>query len=207
MALVFLLFLLRGGDAVMKVDHAMQEQFISFFSSFNLGGTVDEGVILASNLSRLYRAFVLVLGCMIVPISMFFAGLNQFIALCMALRGDNHFSRQVSEFFLPERAIWLFLGAWAFVCAGYFVRLSYPVMALLLNFAMGVSLLYGFQGFAIILYRSRMHKEISASSLFWRLFIIMAFIPLANTLLMFALPLLGVTETWIQYRKPKELSI
>lgn len=78
-------------------------------------------------------------------------------------------------------------------------------MAVLVNLAGSVTVVYGIQGFAIMLYRSRLRGPLSAGSLFWRLFIIMALVPLVNTLLMCVIPLLGVTETWIQYRKPKEL--
>lgn len=203
-ALGFLIYLTHGGEAVMKVDAAMQDQFISLFSQLGLTDGA-EGELLSRHLAQFYRAIVMGMGCLIVPLVMLFAGLNQFIALTMARRQDDALSERIAGFHVADNVIWVFLGLWLAVCFGYFAHSSYQVMAVLVNLAGSVTVVYGIQGFAIMLYRSRLRGPLSAGSLFWRLFIIMALVPLVNTLLMCVIPLLGVTETWIQYRKPKEL--
>ena len=187
----------------MKVDAAMQDQFIALFSQLGLADGA-EGELLTQHLALFYRAVVMGLGCLVVPLVMLFAGLNEFIALTMVRRLDDTLSERIAGFHLANDAIWVFLGLWIAVCFGYFAHGSYLAMAILVNLAGGVTLVYGIQGFAIMLYRSRLRGPLSAGSLFWRLFIIMALVPLVNTLLMCVIPLLGVTETWIQYRKPKE---
>ena len=199
----FLIYLSQGGEAAMKVYAAMQDQFVSLFASFGLADGA-EGQLFSRNLVQFYRTVVLAMGCTACPLVMLFAGLNQFLALSMVHKGDDGFSEKLSNFHVANDLIWCFLGLWFAVCFGYFSHAPYLVRAILINLAGCVTLVYGIQGFAIMLYRSRQKRPLSATSLFWRLFIIMALVPLVNTLLMCVIPLIGVTETWIQYRKPKE---
>lgn len=202
-AVVLVWFLSRGGEQVGMLDLAMQNQFLSLFEAFGVG--VD-GVV-RSRLAEVYRIAVRTLGCMIVPVIMVLCGFGSFLSLASTRRLDQDFNDEVASLRFGDRELWLFLLSWLLVAVGHFLGFGYGVMTTALNFALGMSVLYGLQGFAIVLWRGRRHNPyLAATTLFWRFFIIGILIPVAGTLICLVFTLLGVTETWIQYRKPKENS-
>jgi hypothetical protein len=74
--------------------------------------------------------------------------------------------------------------------------------ALALNVALGSCVLYAVQGMAIVMhFVRRKGLPISGGRLMMSLFLIAFLVPGLNILVVFLLPLLGVLETWIVFRK------
>lgn len=192
----------QGGEVVEKVNAALEAEFVSFFTPLTQG---EEQALAVRTLTELYRSALVVLGGLLGTIMMAMFGINAFVASAIIHTGDQDFSDNIASFHIRDEVIWVFLLLWGLVGIGYFVSWPYLVKAVLFDLAAAVSLLYAVQGFAILLWRSRVKgRPVSAASLFWRIFIIMALLQVVNTLLMCGFTLLGVTETWIQYRKVKE---
>ncbi|MFA6846157.1 MAG: DUF115 domain-containing protein, partial [Sphaerochaetaceae bacterium] len=139
----------------------------------------------------------------LVPICMVLVGVNEFIALNIRRRNDQSISEAVVAWHLPlERSVWVFLSCWTLVAVSYFAHGAYLLTAMAVNLAASISLLYALQGFAIVLYALRKKNRLfSAGRLFGYLVIILSLVPGLNVLVVVVLPLLGVTETWIMYRK------
>lgn len=103
-----------------------------------------------------------------------------------------------ANFKVPEVMIWWFLVSWSGVLLGFVVNLGFA-KTLLWNSALIVTILYGCQGLGIIkFWMGKMGKGTKMAFTFFIVFF--AFIPGINVLLAVGVPLLGVTELWIQYR-------
>ena len=81
-------------------------------------------------------------------------------------------------------------------------KASYLPMALALQVALSLGVLYAAQGIAIIVHwLLRRGIAISVRKLVTFVFLLAFLIPGLNVLVIFALPLLGVTESWFTYRR------
>ncbi|GEM_PF-1042386 len=102
---------------------------------------------------------------------------------------------------LPEKLIWGFLLGWF----GVFLTLIRPlgwVSILFWNIALLSTVLYGMQGVEILRYFLKKLERLRAIILF--VIVLFLFIPGLNILIMVGVPLLGVSELWIQYRRTVE---
>ena len=110
---------------------------------------------------------------------------------------------RLSGFNMPDRFIWVFLLAWAGIIADIFFGLGvfgYVVW----NFGLIATFLFGLQGAGILkffLERSNLGRGLQ--SFIMVLLVVLFFIPGLNALLLFGIPIFGVSEVWIKYRKPK----
>jgi hypothetical protein len=128
-------------------------------------------------------------------------GASWLIALRMRARADRSvFTRRVLGFRLADICVWPFLLSWAGVLAGFMVKFP-PIGYVSWNCAIVLSALFGFQGYAIIRYWiARIFKEERSRVLVGGLLIMVLFIPGLNVLPLVLIPLLGVSEIWIDYR-------
>ncbi|MCX7788642.1 MAG: YybS family protein [Spirochaetes bacterium] len=102
---------------------------------------------------------------------------------------------------LPEKLIWGFLLGWFGVLLSLIRPLGW-VSILFWNVALLSTVLYGMQGVEILRYFLRKLQRLRAVILF--MIVLFLFIPGLNVLIMFGIPLLGVSELWIQYRRTVE---
>jgi hypothetical protein len=105
---------------------------------------------------------------------------------------------------LPFSLVWAFLASWSLVLAALLLRAPVALAALAWNCALVLSLAYAAQGIGIVTY---LLKSMNAPKPLRIAIAVTAAIALATPTLgvavAAALPLFGVTEIWIPYRKPK----
>ena len=187
-----------GSESVAQVDAIMLESFRALFGQLD-GGS---GTLTARDLEKVYRLSVMVSGSVLVPLCMGLVGFASFMAMSYLGRNDESFSKRVPRWSIPYETLWVFLGSWTVVL--FLMIFKAPVLgrALALNVALGSCVLYAIQGMAIIMhYVQRKGLPISGGRLMMSLFLIAFLVPGLNVLVVFLLPLLGVLETWIVFRK------
>jgi hypothetical protein len=187
-----------AGEAILRVDSMMSESFRTLFAQFS-GSAIQYD----ATMNLLYRTMVMILGAVLAPMMMAIMGFAFYVALSFQSRGSEEpFVVRFSRIRLPENGIWVFLSGWTLVLVFVLVKSGYLPRALAIQCALSISLLYAIQGFAIILFhlvkRNLVHR---VGRLGFMVVLLMFMVPGLNLLVVFALPLLGVTETWIAYRR------
>lgn len=110
--------------------------------------------------------------------------------------GEKSFS--FAAFKLPDGLVWWFLVSWAGVFFGMVSDIGFAKIALW-NSALTATVMYGCQGIGILkTWTDKMGK--GTKMLFTFSVVFSVFIPGLNVILAAGVPLLGVTELWIQYR-------
>lgn len=101
--------------------------------------------------------------------------------------------------------LWILIVAWAAVLAD--LRFSFgPLGVLFWNLGLGTAFLYALQGFAII--QSWMLKKSGTRVSPLGLIFLLMFLPGVNAVVAIALPLLGISETWVPYKsRLKEIDV
>jgi hypothetical protein len=190
----------KPNEALEWVNSAMYETFRMILGQAS--GDPDSTTLLAdSELRSLYRVSVMVIGAMLAPLCMALVGFTSFMAMSYQNRYDNSFSNRVAGWRIPEVTLWVFLGSWTLVLALILFKANYLSRALALQVALGSSVLYAVQGMAIVTYFAlRKGLVVNTARLFSTVFLLAFLIPGVNVVVVFVLPLLGVTETWIAYR-------
>ncbi|MFQ3619395.1 MAG: hypothetical protein SNJ78_00480 [Spirochaetales bacterium] len=102
---------------------------------------------------------------------------------------------------LPEKIVWAFLLGWTGVLTGLIQPLGW-VSIVFWNIALLTSALYGIQGVDILRFFLNKMGRFRALALFGIIFSL--FIPGLNIIVLVGIPLLGVSELWIQYRRIEE---
>ena len=108
------------------------------------------------------------------------------------------------EFRLPDRMIWLLLVSWALVLVDYLSGIGVVVYAAW-NIGSIMLFMYGVQGIGVI--QALLDKHHVSSYL--RILIVtgmavLIFWPGVNLVILIGVPLLGVSELWIHYRKEQK---
>jgi hypothetical protein len=112
-------------------------------------------------------------------------------------------SGAIEELRLPYPLVWAFLVSWSLVLATEFLNASELPSAFAWNCALVLSLAYAAQGLGIVVH---LFKSWNMSRSLRILIAVMAVISLVTPVgiaVAAALPLFGITEIWIHYRKPK----
>jgi hypothetical protein len=197
-SLVVVIWFSSPSEAALRVDRVMNESFKALFTQLSASTIQND-----ATLNLLYRSMVMILGAILAPMVMMLVGFASYMALSFQNRNkEERFVVSFSRVRIPEVMIWVFLGSWTVVLMFILSKSGYLPLALSLQLALAVSVLYAIQGFAIILFwlvkRNLAH---SASRVVIMALFLIVLIPGLNVLVVFALPLLGVTETWIAYRR------
>jgi hypothetical protein len=199
--IVLLVYFSRASETVKALDAMFSDTFVDLFKELGsaLGGSASP---VDSQLTTIYRMAVMVMGAILVPLVMVLCGLDFWLAMNFQERNKIDFSMRVADWHLRDDMVWAFLILWLSVAVCSIAKAPYLATALALNLAGGVSVLYALQGFAIILFRIRKkHTDYTAGKLFGALLLVIFLLPGLNMLVVVVLPLMGVTETWILYRK------
>ncbi len=203
-SLVVVIWFSRPNEALTKVDSAMYETFRVLLGQTSSGDQTST-VVQNTNLEGVYRMSVLAMGAILGPLCMALIGFTAFMAMSYQARFDSTFNQRIARWKVPEVSLWVFLGSWTLVLLLIVLKSAYLYRALALQVALGSSVLYAVQGMAIVTYWVlRKGIAISTTRLFATVFILAFLIPGVNVLVVFVLPLLGVTETWIMYRRNDE---
>jgi hypothetical protein len=128
-------------------------------------------------------------------------GASWLIARRMQARAERtSLEGPILGFRLPAWFVWLFLGSWAGVLAGLMIK-SPLIDYFSWNCAIVASAFFGFQGYAVIrFWIARIFKEERTKVLVGGALLMIVFIPGLNVVPLVAIPLLGVSEVWIDYR-------
>lgn len=200
-SMVLVIWLSAGSETITKVDAAMLQAFRAIFGAVE-GNLGTPGAVTVSEVDRVYRLSVMVGGSILAPLCMGLVGFASFMAMSYKGRYDEGFSRRITQWTVPEITLWVFLGSWTVVLLLMVFKAPYLGRALAMNVALGSCVLYAVQGMAIVLhFLRRKGLPISGGRLMTTLFLIAFLVPGLNILVVFVLPLLGVTETWIVFRK------
>ncbi|MDY0289900.1 MAG: DUF2232 domain-containing protein [Sphaerochaeta sp.] len=192
------IWLSSGSETVAQVDALMLESFRSLFSLMD----GSSGTLSSRDLEKVYRLSVMVSASVLVPLCMGLVGFASFMAMSYLGRYDGNFSQRITRWSVPYETLWVFLGSWTVVLFLMVLKAPFLGRALALNVALGSCVLYAVQGMSIVMYFVRRKGlPISGGRLMISLFLIAFLVPGLNVLVVFVLPLLGVLETWIVFRK------
>ncbi|MCF0238622.1 MAG: hypothetical protein HUK24_08480 [Sphaerochaetaceae bacterium] len=100
---------------------------------------------------------------------------------------------------LPNPFFYVFIGLWVLVLLYALIGLPLWIGIISINGAVGVSLLYGFQGVSILVALLRRKTFVKANSVLL-LVLLMCLLPGLNIAIFITLPILGVLENWINFR-------
>jgi hypothetical protein len=109
----------------------------------------------------------------------------------------------IDELHLPYPLIWAFLSSWALVLAAVAFKMPAGVAAFAWNCALTVSLAYAAQGLGIVTYLFKSWSMPKSMRVIIAIMAILALLTPFGIAIAASLPLFGVTEIWIHYRKPK----
>jgi hypothetical protein len=104
---------------------------------------------------------------------------------------------------MPYTLVWGFLGSWALVLASLALKAPPAASALAWNAALIFSLAYAAQGLGIVAHLFKSWNMPKSLRVLIAITAVMALLTPLGIGVAVSLPLFGVTETWIPYRKPK----
>ena len=195
-SLLAVIWFSRPTPALLRLDALFYETFASLFGQNSNSAFGDAAM------QKLYRAAVMSVGAMLAPMCMVLVGFSSFVAMSWSRRTDVAFSATVSRWRVPDVLLWPFLGAWTVVLLLLVTKAPYLARALALQVALSLGVLYAVQGVAIIVhFLLRRGVHVNPSKLATFVFLLAFVVPGLNVLVIFALPLLGVTESWFTYRR------
>ncbi|MFA5447158.1 MAG: DUF115 domain-containing protein [Sphaerochaeta sp.] len=194
-SLVMVAWFSRPSPVLNRIDEVFLQTFTNLFGPDSSSAMSDVA------LQRLYRSAVMSTGAMLAPMCMVLVGFTAFLAISWNRRFDETFTLAVSRWKIPEYLLWPFLGSWTVVLVLLMAKAGYLALALALQIALSLGVLYAVQGVAIIVHLLlKRNVVVKISKLVTFLFLLAFVVPGLNVLVIFALPLLGVTENWFTYR-------
>lgn len=185
----------RGGVVATATADLYQKMMGAIIPSL-FGGELPLGL----SVEGLFTLVVSLLKRSFLPLFVGQFGFCAFLSTLLIHRGDSSFQERMTRWKLPENFVWVFLGSWSLVLVSLVVNL--PFIDLIgWNVALATTLLYMVQGISIVaMFIRRKNPNVTATRVFV-LALISAFLPGINLVIWIALPLLGVGETWINFRK------
>lgn len=110
----------------------------------------------------------------------------------------------IDDLRLPYPLLWAFLASWSLVLAAVLLRAPEALSAFAWNCAISLSLAYAAQGFGIVTHLLKSWRMPRSLRIVFAAMAALALAtPTAGAAVAIALPLFGVTEIWIPYRKAK----
>jgi hypothetical protein len=155
---------------------------------------------LGINSNSVFDAVVRVLKIAFFPLFVGQFGLSVLISEQMISRGDEKFQNRLAGFALNESYVWPFLISWTVVLFTLLIKVEI-LEVLAWNSALTLTLLYLVQGMAIISYLIRKKNPRINSTRVYILSALLMVMPGVNVVVLAALPILGVSQTWINLRK------
>jgi len=129
--------------------------------------------------------------------------LNWRIGLGIARRVVGSDIPALVRFHMPEKFIWILLISWAGILGDIFFGLK-VLGYIVWNIGLISMFLYGLQGWGIVRFLlGKSNLPQGMQSFFTVLIVVLLIIPGINILIILGIPIFGVSETWIHFRKPK----
>jgi len=158
-------------------------------------------------LGRVTEMFLVISVSFICPMALALMALVTFLSESGMAEDKASFDDEVGRYLVPEWFVYPFLLFWALVLLKRWVALPLQADILVNAIAILIAVLYAFQGFAVIVYKVRMaHRAVRSTRILWMLLLPIAFFMGMNIFLCAVVTFLGVLDTWVQFRKPKEFS-
>jgi hypothetical protein len=126
-------------------------------------------------------------------------GVSIQIAMLIFSRLSGKRERWIASFHVPEQFLWPFLVSWTVVLVSLLTDIG-PAGVIGWNVALLTGFVYFLQGCAILLVLLQKKGIRISASLIVMLLLLLLLIPGVNALFMLGVPLLGISEIWIQYR-------
>ena len=191
-----LMLWLSSGSASAVATEGMYRNVMKSVVPGLLGGQMPLGM----DADSLFDAVVRVLRLGFLPLFIGQFGLSAMISELLIHRSQWSFQDRMARWSLPEHAVWVFLGSWTGVLVTFVMDL--PILeSIAWNIALTTSLLYMVQGMSILAALVRHRNPGATATRVFLLSFILVMLPGVNAIPLVALPLLGVSETWIRSRK------
>lgn len=165
-----------------------------------LPGIFGEQLPLGMNAETMFNAVVSMLKLGFMPLFLGQFGLSVLISELLIHRSEWSYQDRMARWHLPENSVWIFLGGWTIVLATLIVDM--PVLeSLAWNVALSTTLLFMVQGISILTFLIRKRNPGATATRILILSFLLVMLPGVNVIPLVVLPLLGVSETWVGYRK------
>lgn len=160
------------------------------------GGQLPMGM----NASTMFDTAVILLKLAFLPLFIGQFGLSVLISELLIHRSEWSYQDRMARWSLPGISVWIFLGSWTMVLATLIVDM--PVLeSLAWNVALSCTLLYMVQGASILAFLVRKRNPGATATRIFLLSFLLVMLPGVNVIPLVVLPLFGVSETWVRYRK------
>lgn len=193
--IVLLLWLSGGSESAVATANAYK-QIVEVMVPNLFGDQLPLGM----NAETMFKAVVSLVRMGFLPIFLGQFGLSVLISELLIHRAEWSYQDRMASWHLPEISVWIFLGGWTVVLATLVVDM--PVLeSLAWNIALSSTLLYMVQGVSILAFLVRKRNPGATATRIFFLSFLLVMLPGVNVIPLVVLPLLGVSETWIGYRK------
>jgi hypothetical protein len=169
-------------------------------------GAAQASLFSAVDIKEMARLSFTILESSFVPLLLVFLAGSRWIGNRASGEGSEgrEESRTLSDYRLPSWLVWPFMAAWAGVLYVSYFKVGLPWSGLAWNLAIAFSLAYLVQGTGIASFLMRSWNMPRSLRILVAVSAVIIFLqPPVGTALIAALPLLGVSEVWINYRNPK----
>jgi len=178
------------------------ESAISFYYSIfqevlNFSGY---GEIDGDSISLLFTLALRIIKSSFLPIWCFLTGLGILMSEMIYGRQTRRRGTFLDRFNVPELFLWPFIVSWLIALLDIVFGLG--IFGILVwNIALVLLMVYGTAGISILMYLGA-KKGIRLNPLSWVVFsIFLLLIPIINVIMLIVIPVLGISEHWIKYRK------
>lgn len=179
-----------ASDASAVVRTALTESVLYFFPAESLG--VD--------LSAIAKASVDMLMLFYAPLGIVVLGIPVLISELSLHKFDERWQFDFANMKFPDSYVWVFFASWALALLFNLVSVPSWMLAVAWNTALAMGILYAVVGVSILVaFARRRTAAISAGRIVFTL-ILFCFLPLLNVVVLIGLPILGVLETWFNFR-------
>jgi hypothetical protein len=162
-----------------------------------LAASLDPKDIVATSFALLRNSFAAILFTLL--------GGSWWLGNRMSGRGSRGWEQTASleDLRLPYAFLWGFLAFWSFMLAVELLKIQGVAPAVAWNCALVVSLAYAAVGLGIVTYLLKAWNTPKSLRICLAIIAVLSLATPLGIAVVVSLPLLGVTEIWIHYRKPK----
>jgi hypothetical protein len=184
------------GESI-AAENAVNFYYSIFKEVLNFSGY---GEVDGNSISFLFTLALRVIESSFMPIWYFLFGLGILMSEMIYSRQTKIRESFLDRFKVPDLFLWPFIVSWIVVLLDIVFGLGiYGI--LVWNIALVLLMIYGTAGISILMYLGA-KKGIRLNPLSWVVFsIFLLLIPVINVIMLIAIPVLGISEHWIKYRK------
>ncbi|MCQ2413150.1 MAG: hypothetical protein MJ057_09400 [Sphaerochaetaceae bacterium] len=179
-----------ASDASLPIRAALTESIMYFFPAESIGMDISEIAKASVDMLMLFYA----------PLGIVVLGIPVLISDVSLHKFDEAWQVDFANMKFPDSYVWMFFASWAFALVSNLASLPSWLVALAWNAALSVGFLYAVVGASILVSMARRKSPaISAGRIVFTL-VLLCFIPVLNVVVLIGLPVLGVLETWVNFR-------